>query len=105
MRLLAEFVDRRDRLLDHSSAARGTELYIPFYNGPVIDLGPFYIVFAAFVVVAFGNAVNLTDGLDGLATMPVIIASLAFLVIAYLVGNAIFADLSRHSVSCSARAI
>jgi phospho-N-acetylmuramoyl-pentapeptide-transferase len=68
----------------------GTELYIPFYNGPVIDLGPFYIVFAAFVVVAFGNAVNLTDGLDGLATMPVIIASLAFLVISYLAGNAVF---------------
>jgi phospho-N-acetylmuramoyl-pentapeptide-transferase len=66
------------------------DLYIPFYNGPVIDLGPLYILFAAFVVVAFGNAVNLTDGLDGLATMPVIIASLAFLVIAYLVGNAIF---------------
>jgi len=69
----------------------GTELYIPFYNGPVIDLGPFYIVFAAFVIVAFGNAVNLTDGLDGLATMPVIIAALAFLLISYLVGNAIFA--------------
>ncbi|MBX3562921.1 MAG: phospho-N-acetylmuramoyl-pentapeptide-transferase [Sphingomonas sp.] len=66
------------------------DLYIPFYNGPVIDLGPLYILFAAFVVVAFGNAVNLTDGLDGLATMPVIIASLAFIVIAYLVGNAIF---------------
>jgi len=70
----------------------GTELYIPFYNGPVIDLGPFYILFAAFVVVAFGNAVNLTDGLDGLATMPVIIASLAFIVISYLVGNAIYAE-------------
>ena len=70
---------RRHRLLDHRSTGAGTELYIPFYNGPVIDLGPFYIPFAAFVVVAFGNAVNLTDGLDGLATMPVIIASLAFL--------------------------
>jgi phospho-N-acetylmuramoyl-pentapeptide-transferase len=69
----------------------GTELYIPFYNGPVVDLGPFYIVFAAFVVVAFGNAVNLTDGLDGLATMPVIIASLAFIVITYLVGSSRFA--------------
>jgi phospho-N-acetylmuramoyl-pentapeptide-transferase len=69
----------------------GTELYIPFYNGPVVDLGPFYILFAAFVVVSFGNAVNLTDGLDGLATMPVIIASLAFILISYLVGNAIFA--------------
>jgi phospho-N-acetylmuramoyl-pentapeptide-transferase len=69
----------------------GTELYIPFYTGPVIDFGWFYIAFAAFVIVAFGNAVNLTDGLDGLATMPVIIASLAFLLIAYLVGNAVFA--------------
>ena len=69
----------------------GSELYIPFYNGPVVDLGPFYILFAAFVVVAFGNAVNLTDGLDGLATMPVIIAAMAFLLIAYLVGNALYA--------------
>jgi phospho-N-acetylmuramoyl-pentapeptide-transferase len=70
----------------------GTELYIPFYRGPVIDLGYAYIPFAAFVVVAFGNAVNLTDGLDGLATMPVIIASLAFLVISYLVGNTVFSN-------------
>ncbi|MDB5671929.1 MAG: phospho-N-acetylmuramoyl-pentapeptide-transferase [Alphaproteobacteria bacterium] len=69
----------------------GTELYIPFYKGPVIDLGFFYVVFGAFVVVAFGNAVNLTDGLDGLASMPVIIASLAFLIFSYLVGNAKFA--------------
>jgi phospho-N-acetylmuramoyl-pentapeptide-transferase len=68
----------------------GTELYIPFFQGPVVDLGLFYIPFGAFVMVAFGNAVNLTDGLDGLATMPVIIASLAFLVISYLVGNAVF---------------
>ena len=68
-----------------------TILYLPFYNGPVIDLGPFYIVFAAFIIVGFGNAVNLTDGLDGLAIMPVVIASLAFFVISYLVGNAKFA--------------
>ena len=70
----------------------GTELYIPFYNGPVINLGWLYIPFAAFVIVAFGNAVNLTDGLDGLATMPVIIAALAFLLISYLVGNAIYSQ-------------
>ncbi|MET0249696.1 MAG: phospho-N-acetylmuramoyl-pentapeptide-transferase, partial [Sphingobium sp.] len=57
-----------------------------------IELGPFYFLFAAFVIVAFGNAVNLTDGLDGLATMPVIIASLAFLLIVYLVGRADFAE-------------
>ncbi|HYU95448.1 MAG TPA: phospho-N-acetylmuramoyl-pentapeptide-transferase [Sphingomicrobium sp.] len=68
-----------------------TELYVPFKQGPLVDLGYFYIVFGAFVIVAFGNAVNLTDGLDGLATMPVIIASLTFLLISYLVGNAKFA--------------
>jgi len=70
----------------------GTHLYLPFVQGPVIDLGWGYIVFGAFVIVAFGNAVNLTDGLDGLATMPVIIASMAFLLIAYLVGNVKFAE-------------
>jgi phospho-N-acetylmuramoyl-pentapeptide-transferase len=68
-----------------------TNLYLPFVQGPVANLGWLYIVFGAVVIVAFGNAVNLTDGLDGLATMPVIIAALAFLLIAYLVGNARFA--------------
>ena len=68
-----------------------TNLYIPFVNGPVANLGWMYIPFGAFVIVAFGNSVNLTDGLDGLATMPVIIASLAFMVIVYLVGNAKYA--------------
>ena len=91
VRLLAEFVIAGIGcwIITYGS---GTELYIPFYNGPVINLGPFYILFAAFVVVAFGNAVNLTDGLDGLATMPVIIASLAVIIITYLVGNRIFAS-------------
>src|SRR5438067_6247133 len=68
-----------------------TNLYLPFVQGPVLDLSWFYVAFGAFVIVAFGNAVNLTDGLDGLATMPVIIASLAFVLIAYLVGNVKFA--------------
>jgi phospho-N-acetylmuramoyl-pentapeptide-transferase len=69
-----------------------SNLYMPFRQGPVLHLGWAYIAFGAFVIVAFGNAVNLTDGLDGLATMPVIIASIAFLLIAYLVGNAKFAN-------------
>jgi phospho-N-acetylmuramoyl-pentapeptide-transferase len=69
----------------------GTALHLPFVKETVADLGWLYIVFGAFVIVAFGNAVNLTDGLDGLATMPVIIASLAFLIISYLVGNVKFA--------------
>ncbi|MFL6830157.1 MAG: phospho-N-acetylmuramoyl-pentapeptide-transferase [Sphingomicrobium sp.] len=72
--------------------AGSSQLYLPFVQGPVIDLGWFYVVFGAFVIVAFGNAVNLTDGLDGLATMPVVIAAIAFLLISYLVGNAKFAN-------------
>jgi phospho-N-acetylmuramoyl-pentapeptide-transferase len=90
-RLLAEFVIAGIgvAIIVYGS---GTGLYIPFIREPIVDLGWFYILFGAFVVVGAGNAVNLTDGLDGLATMPVIIASLAFLVISYLVGNAIFAE-------------
>jgi len=68
----------------------GTELYLPFVSQR-FDLGYFYIPFAAFTIVAFGNAVNLTDGLDGLATMPVIIASIAFMMIVYLVGRSDYA--------------
>ena len=70
----------------------GTHLYVPFFSNVSVDLGYFYIAFAAFTIVAFGNAVNLTDGLDGLATMPVIIAAVAFMIIAYLAGNAKFAE-------------
>ena len=70
----------------------GTVLYVPFFSNVSIDLGLFYIAFGAFTIVAFGNAVNLTDGLDGLATMPVIIASVAFMVIVYLAGNVKFAE-------------
>jgi phospho-N-acetylmuramoyl-pentapeptide-transferase len=69
----------------------GTHLYLPFVQGAVVDLSWLYIIFGAFVIVAFGNAVNLTDGLDGLATMPVIIAAVAFTLIAYLVGNVKYA--------------
>ncbi|MFN3520017.1 phospho-N-acetylmuramoyl-pentapeptide-transferase [Sphingomonas panaciterrae] len=74
------------------SYENGTQLFLPFTNGLYLDLGWFFPVFAAFTIVAFGNAVNLTDGLDGLATMPVIIASVAFMLIVYLVGNVKFAD-------------
>jgi phospho-N-acetylmuramoyl-pentapeptide-transferase len=69
-----------------------TTVYFPLLKNTGIDLGYAYILFAAFVVVGSGNAVNLTDGLDGLATMPVIIAALTFGVIAYLVGNVKFAE-------------
>jgi phospho-N-acetylmuramoyl-pentapeptide-transferase len=93
MRLLGEFTIAAiaAALIIHQNGATGTYLYLPFTNGWWIDLGYFYIVFAAFTIVAFGNAVNLTDGLDGLATMPVIIAAVAFMIIVYLAGNAKFA--------------
>jgi phospho-N-acetylmuramoyl-pentapeptide-transferase len=64
-----------------------TNLYVPFLSDRVIPLGPFYYVFAAVVMVGAGNAVNLTDGLDGLATMPVVIAAGTFGIICYLVGR------------------
>lgn len=69
-----------------------TDLYVPFFSDRVIPLGPFYYIFAATVIVGFGNAVNLTDGLDGLATMPVIIAAGAFAIIAYLVGRVDYSE-------------
>ena len=64
-----------------------TNLYVPFFSDRVIPLGPFYYVFAAIVIVGAGNAVNLTDGLDGLATMPVIVAAGTFAIICYLSGR------------------
>lgn len=70
----------------------GTDLYLPFFSNVVIELGPLYYAFAMILIVGFGNAVNLTDGLDGLATFPVIMASLAMLVIVYLTGNVKFAE-------------
>ena len=69
-----------------------TNLYVPFLSGRYIPLGPLYYVFAAFVIVGAGNAVNLTDGLDGLATMPVIIAAGTFAIICYLAGRVDYAN-------------
>jgi phospho-N-acetylmuramoyl-pentapeptide-transferase len=69
-----------------------TNLYVPFLSDRYIPLGPFYYLFAATVIVGAGNAVNLTDGLDGLATMPVIIAAGTFAIIAYLAGRADFSE-------------
>ena len=69
----------------------GTNLYVPFLSKRYIPLGPLYYLFAAFVMVGAGNAVNLTDGLYGLATMPVIIAAGAFAIIAYVTGRVDYA--------------
>jgi len=69
-----------------------TGLAFPFLKDVLLDLGWFYVVFAAFVMVGASNAVNLTDGLDGLAIVPVIIATVVFTLIAYLAGNAVFSE-------------
>ena len=70
----------------------GTSLALPFFKDLLIDLGGFFVVFGIIVIVGSGNSVNLTDGLDGLAIVPVMIAAASFGLIAYLVGNAVFAD-------------
>ena len=69
-----------------------TSLTFPFFKELVLPLGWFFMVFGGFIIVGAGNAVNLTDGLDGLAIVPVIIAALSFGFIAYLAGNTVFAD-------------
>jgi phospho-N-acetylmuramoyl-pentapeptide-transferase len=66
-------------------------LALPLLKDTVINLGLFYFPFAAFVMVGASNAVNLTDGLDGLAIVPVIIAAAVFVLIAYIIGNTVFA--------------
>jgi phospho-N-acetylmuramoyl-pentapeptide-transferase len=69
-----------------------TGLYIPFFKDLILPLGIFFIPFAMLVIVGSSNAVNLTDGLDGLAIVPVMIACGCFGLIAYLVGNAVFSN-------------
>jgi phospho-N-acetylmuramoyl-pentapeptide-transferase len=69
-----------------------TGLYLPFINGMVVDMGMFFIVFAYFVIVGSSNAVNLTDGLDGLAILPTVLVGGALGLIAYLSGNIKFAE-------------
>jgi len=69
-----------------------TRLAVPFFKDLRPDLGWFYLPFAVFVVVGTGNAVNLTDGLDGLAIGPVITASITYLIFSYAAGHARIAD-------------
>jgi len=70
----------------------GSTIGVPFVKDFALNLGSLYIPFAALVMVGASNAVNLTDGLDGLAIVPVIIAVSAFGFIAYMVGNAVYSD-------------
>ena len=65
-------------------------LYFPFFKNLMINLGWFFIPFSIFVIVGSSNAVNLTDGLDGLATVPVILVAGCFAFISYVSGNIVF---------------
>jgi phospho-N-acetylmuramoyl-pentapeptide-transferase len=69
-----------------------TTLYIPFFKDFAIQLGPFFMVIAYFWIVGFSNAVNLTDGLDGLAIMPTVMVAGALGIFAYVSGNSVFSE-------------
>ena len=67
-------------------------LYFPFFKNLIINLGWFFIPFSIFIIVGSSNAVNLTDGLDGLATVPVILVAGCFAFISYVTGNIVFSE-------------
>ena len=79
-------------LSEYSDHQYLNNLYFPFFKNLVLPMGIFFIPFALFVIVGSSNAVNLTDGLDGLATVPVMLVALSFTLISYVVGNTIFAE-------------
>jgi phospho-N-acetylmuramoyl-pentapeptide-transferase len=79
-------------IMRHLPSDMVTALTVPFLKNVVINLGWMFIIFSIFVMVGASNAVNLTDGLDGLAIVPVMIAAGVFALIAYLSGHAVFAN-------------
>ncbi len=79
-------------ILSHMPEDLQTTLALPFFKDLLLDLGWVFVIFAVFVMVGSSNAVNLTDGLDGLAIVPVMIAAGVFGFIAYLTGNTIFSN-------------
>jgi phospho-N-acetylmuramoyl-pentapeptide-transferase len=70
----------------------GTSFAVPFFKNALFNLGWFFVPIAVFVMTGASNAVNLTDGLDGLAIVPAMIAAGCFALIAYLVGNTVFSN-------------
>jgi len=79
-------------LIEHSEHQFLNNLYFPFFKNLILPMGIYFIPFALFVIVGASNAVNLTDGLDGLATVPVMLVALSYTLISYVVGNTIFAE-------------
>ena len=86
-------------IMSNQPATIASHLALPFVKDLLFDLGIFFVPFVALVLVGSSNAVNLTDGLDGLAIGPLIIAGSAFALIAYLTGNVVFSSyLQLHAV-------
>ncbi|HRQ66432.1 MAG TPA: phospho-N-acetylmuramoyl-pentapeptide-transferase [Xanthomonadaceae bacterium] len=85
--LLAAFA-----LFHTADVATATQFYVPFFKAVVIPLGAVFVVVAYFWIVGFSNAVNLTDGLDGLAIMPVVLVAGGLGIFAYAAGHAVFAN-------------
>ena len=79
-------------IMDIAPPEMDRHLAVPFFKDLLINLSWFFLPFAAFVMVGASNAVNLTDGLDGLAIVPVMIVASCFALIAYLVGNTVFSN-------------
>jgi phospho-N-acetylmuramoyl-pentapeptide-transferase len=79
-------------LLSTAQLPAETNLYVPFFKNIVIHLGPWFILLTYFVIVGSSNAVNLTDGLDGLAIMPVAMVAGALGIFAYVSGHVTFSD-------------
>jgi len=79
-------------LLKYGNNEHLKNLYFPFLKNVAIHLGIFFIPFSIFIIVGSSNAVNLTDGLDGLATVPVMLAGFSFTLICYVVGNTVFSN-------------
>ena len=73
-------------------ASLSTSVQLPFFKDLFLPLGIIFVPFASFVIVGSSNTVNLTDGLDGLAIVPVMIATASYMLITYLTGNAIYAE-------------
>ena len=79
-------------LLYFSDNGELKNLFFPFFKNLVLNLGWFFIPFSVFVIIGSSNAVNLTDGLDGLATVPVILVAVCFAFISYVTGNIVFSE-------------
>jgi len=79
-------------LINYSDHEFLYNLYFPFFKNLIWHMGLFFIPFGLFVIIGASNAVNLTDGLDGLATVPVMLVALSFTLISYVVGNTIFSE-------------